>query len=903
MVGSEGERIRRDKELLSLVNQAAAILLTASDEEKADTYLMDSIGLISRYIDIDRVYIYRNEVIEGELFFTLKYKWIGSDEDKEKDTPLNISFPYSSVPGWEERFEKGECVNGAISSLPKAEQDFYKDYYMKSVLVIPVFLQEQFWGIISYNDYVNERSFSNDEIEILRSASMMMVNAIHRSEQTMKIHIANERARLLLDSTPLCCEIWDQDLNLFDCNEEAVKLFMAKNKQELMEKYFDLSPEYQPDGMQSVEKAVMMLKKALEEGRCVYEWMHRSLNGTPIPCEITLVRVDYEDGYAIAAYNRDLREHKKMMREIEFKDTLLNAVNHAATILLQSEVSEFNYSLKLVMGMLLEAVDVDRVYIWKNYTKEGRLYCTQLYEWTGGAKPQQGSEITIDIPYDENMPTWEEELSKGNCINSLVQDMPPEEQKQLVPQGILSILVVPIFLKDSFWGFIGFDDCQKETLFSENEEIILRSGSLLIANAMLRNDITQELAVAFEEAKAASRAKSEFLSNMSHEIRTPLNAVIGMTSIGMSTDDQDRKQYCFNKIESASKHLLGVVNDVLDMSKIEAGKFELSPSVFNFEKMLLRVVDVTNFRIDEKHQVFKLQIDKAVPEYLIGDEQCLAQVITNLLGNAVKFTPENGEVRLVVNLITIENETCKLQIDVCDTGIGINEEQKSRLFQSFQQAESGTSRKFGGTGLGLVISKNIVEIMGGKMWVESEYGLGSVFSFTVELGIATDSTGDISNSFKDRNKILRTEANDDEPEDYEYLADMTDQLEGYHILLADDVDINREIALALFEPTLLKADCAVNGADAVRMFSEAPDKYDLIFMDIQMPEMDGYEATRRIRAMDLKKAKDIPIIAMTANVFREDIEKCKQAGMDDHIGKPFDLDIVMGVLQDYLGKA
>ena len=1008
--------VERDKELLTLVNQAAAILLAASDEEDVGNYLSEGIGLISRHIDIDRVYIYRNEVVDGGLNFTLTYNWIDNADSPEKNVPDDISFPYKSVPGWEEKFRRGECVNGAIKNLTPAEQNFYKEYYIKSVLVIPVFLQEQFWGIVSYNDYRNERFFADNELEILRSASMMMVNAIYRHDQTTQILKANERARLLLDSTPLCCEIWDQDLNLFDCNEEAVKLFNAKDKQELMEKYFELSPEYQPDGMLSLEKAVMMLQKAIEEGRCVYEWMHQTLNGKPIPCEITLVRVDYEDGYAIAAYNRDLREHKKMMGEIEHRDELLNTVTQTATILLESEISDFNNTVQIALGMLGEAVDVDRVYIWKNYTEDGRLFCTQLYEWSGGAEPQQGTEITLGIPYDENIPTWEEPLSKGDCINSLVRDRPPEEQEQLTPQGILSILIVPIFLKDRFWGFIGFDDCHNETLFSENEVVILKSGSLLIANAMLRNDITQELAVALEEAQAASRAKSEFLSNMSHEIRTPLNAVIGMTSIGISTTELDRKQYCFNKIASASKHLLGVVNDVLDMSKIEAGKFELALTAFNFEKMLQRVVDVSLFRIDEKHQIFKLQLDKNIPNCLIGDDQCLAQIITNLLGNAVKFTPENGEIRLAVNLLELNKETCQIQVDVIDTGIGISKEQQARLFQSFEQAESGTSRKFGGTGLGLAISKRIVEIMGGKLWVESEPGEGSAFSFTVELGIAEDDKCDISYMYKDRIKKLRVLAVDDEQDELDLFSDVSrqaniecetartcgdalnlieqgnnydiyfvdqaiqdmdgieisrlirekdagnpfiiltssfgetladiraveagidkiiskpifpsalidifnecagadiynitkdksdekeDDFAGFRILIVDDVDINREIAIALLEPTMLQADSAVNGIEAVKMFSEAPEKYDLILMDIQMPEMDGYEATRRIRSLGIKKAKDIPIIAMTANVFREDIEKCKEAGMNEHVGKPLDTDILLRVLRNYLNK-
>ncbi|GHU87823.1 hypothetical protein FACS1894202_02790 [Clostridia bacterium] len=357
-----------------------------------------------------------------------------------------------------------------------------------------------------------------------------------------------------------------------------------------------------------------------------------------------------------------------------------------------------------------------------------------------------------------------------------------------------------------------------------------------------------------------------------------MNAIIGMTVIGRSASDAERKEYSLQRIDAASKFLLGIINDILDMAKIEAGKLELDIQGFNLPAMFRGVADVVAVRAAEKKQTLELNLDAALPQFARGDNGRLSQVVTNLLANAIKFTPEGGKIGLEARVKDECDGIVELLVAVSDTGIGIAEEQKERLFKSFEQADSGISREYGGTGLGLAISKSIVELMGGEIRVESEVGRGSRFIFSCRLAAA------------DGADVHASEGG----------ADL-ESLRGKRVLLVEDVDINREIALTLLEDTGLEIDCAVDGLDAVNHIEEHVNGYDLILMDIHMPVMDGDEATRKIRWLNIGNSATVPIIAMTADVFREDIEHCLAAGMTDHIGKPIDIDVLLQKLKLYLG--
>ena len=400
-----------------------------------------------------------------------------------------------------------------------------------------------------------------------------------------------------------------------------------------------------------------------------------------------------------------------------------------------------------------------------------------------------------------------------------------------------------------------------------------------------------QLMAAKEAADAANRAKSEFLSRMSHEIRTPMNAVIGMTSVAIASEDPEKLEECLTKIDSASRHLLNVINEILDISKIEANKVEIADEMFDMGATLKKVLSMLDWRLSNKRRDFIVNIDD-IPLLVTGDDVRLSQIIVNLLSNADKFTPEGGKIVLNIKNQEESDSECILRVEVADNGIGIPKDQQPRLFQSFEQADKNTSKHFGGTGLGLAISKKLVEMMGGQIWVESELGKGATFIFTLKLKKYRSSNrrvdvGAIMNSAREVGKLISGAYDGQKHIDWNSLPDDIKSGER-RALIAEDVEVNRELVSMYFEDSGITMDFAEDGKEALDMFKKNPKKYCMILMDIQMPVMDGYEAARAIRALKTEWAQKVPIIAMTANVFKEDIDNCFAAGMNDHVGKPID---------------
>ncbi|MCL2812090.1 MAG: transporter substrate-binding domain-containing protein [Clostridia bacterium] len=388
---------------------------------------------------------------------------------------------------------------------------------------------------------------------------------------------------------------------------------------------------------------------------------------------------------------------------------------------------------------------------------------------------------------------------------------------------------------------------------------------------------TRELERQTHAAQGASRAKGVFLASMSHEIRTPLHAIIGMASIAeRSLADPLKARRSLEQILVSSHHLLGILNDVLDMSKIESGKLELSYGSFSLLKEARAIDGIFETRCSDKKIRYRSNVDGQKDLLLIGDKMRLNQVLVNLLGNAVKFTPEDGEITMTARVLEEDADGVAIHFAVADTGIGMTVEQMAKLFVPFEQTDSQVATKFGGTGLGLSISQNLIGMMGSVIQVESAPGKGSTFYFDLR--------------FEKSKKIVPAETTIQ-------AVDLT----GKRILLVEDIDINREIFCELFAETGITIDEAENGKIAVDQFGASPaGTYDLIFMDIRMPVMGGYEAAAKIRALDHPDAKNIPIFAITANAFKEDIEAALAAGMNGHISKPIDVGHVMDVFAQHI---
>ena len=787
---------------------------------------------------------------------------------------------------------------------------------------------------------------------------------------------AEEWLRMIIDNMPMVTHITDRNMGIIDCNEEAVNLFGLRDKHEYIERFSELFPIQQPDGRNSAETAREIQKEAYECGYMRFEWMHQDLYGNPIPCEVTLIRINWQGNEQILCFTRDLREYyvsQEISRLMSQRlQAMLDAWPYICSLFDDNyRVIETNQASVDLFGLSDKQYFIDHFYelcprlqpdgtpsqekieqLLKEAFDTGSAHAEFLHQTPEGLpipcevhlRHMKLDAKNLVIAYLNDMRPIHAAMAKereANVFNRALLDSAPfviniwDEEPRLIstskqavgmfglqheqqyidefhnlspefqPCGTASSEKALAYVKEAFrTGYARFEWMHRTTSGEAVpcEIMLVRSSrqgrNILMAYTTDLRAVHKAMAEASKEerlreiAEEESRSKTRFLARMSHEIRTPMNAVLGITEIqllkgGHPADTED----ALMRIHSSSHMLLGLLRDILDLSKVEAGKMEIVPVVYESASLIADTVQLNLMYIGGKDIEFRLQVDEKLPAYMKGDELRIKQVMNNLLSNAIKYTSQ-GMVSLSFGIESKNENTDTFIIVVSDTGQGMSREQVNDLFdKEFTRFNLQSNRAIEGSGLGMPIAYSLVTMMQGEILVDSQLEKGSTFT----VRIPQQRHGDQCLG-RERAEDLQNLENTQRFSSK--MAQLTREPMPYgSVLVVDDVDSNLFVAKGLLVPYLLQVDTASSGYEAINLIKKGK-VYDIIFMDHMMPEMDGIEALRAIRKTGYKH----PVVVLTANATRNAKEMFLEAGFDAFVSKPIDPYLLDEVLNKYIKK-
>lgn len=558
---------------------------------------------------------------------------------------------------------------------------------------------------------------------------------------------------------------------------------------------------------------------------------------------------------------RNINQIKKAELDLENLSELQNILMNIASKYINLNLAEIEFSINQSLAEIGRFVNADRAYIFDYDFNEENT--SNTFEWCNeGIVPEINNLQNVPMVY---FPQWVEKHQKGEefyipNVLELPDEGPESLRGILEPQGIKSLITLPIIDKEKLLGFVGFDSVNEFHRYSEKERKLLFVFAQILANLKRRSELETNLILEKEKANSANRAKSEFLANMSHEIRTPMNHILGFSEVMLNTTTDSKQKNYLSTILNSGKTLLSLINDILDLSKIEAGKLDISLDPIDLRNIIEDIRLLFEQKVKEKGLKFEVEIDGNMPTTILLDEIRIRQIILNLVGNAIKFT-HNGKVKVKTTIINITETDLDLDLSIIDTGIGISQEDYNKIFESFSQQSGQDNRKYGGTGLGLAITKRLTELMNGKISLESKINEGS--NFTIHF-----------TNLKYNNEIIECD------NEYNWEVESID-FTGSKILIVDDVKQNRDLVKSYLENYNLVFLEAENGEMAIEIAKlQMPD---FIFMDIRMPGINGYDATKVIKS--LYTTAHIPIVALTASTLHQEVDLLRKM-FDGYLKKP-----------------